>query len=121
MKKILLSVGLAAFALMTGPAAVAAGSQGEADEAQSKAAPSQKMTKEQKAAARAKRKADAKAMKKEGAGASLETMNKSKGTAKAATKEEKAAARTERKAGAAAALKAGEIPSGDKPTPEPKK
>jgi hypothetical protein len=37
------------------------------------------------------------------------------------SKEEKAAARTERKAGAAAALKAGEIPSGDKPTPEPKK
>ena len=88
MKTILVSVSLAAFALMAGSTAMAAGAQGEADEAQSKAAPSQKMTKEEKDAARAARKASATAMKKPGAGASLETMNKSKGTAKAATKEE---------------------------------
>ena len=121
MKKILLSVSLAAFALMTGSTAMAAGSQGTADEAQSHAAPSKKMTKEEKAAARAARKAAGKEMKKEAPGASMEAMNKSKGTAKAATKEEKAAARAERKASASAALKAGEIPSGDKPMPEPKK
>ena len=121
MKKILLSVSLAAFALMTGSTAMAAGSQGTADEAQSHAVPSKKMTKEEKAAARAARKASGKEVKAETPGASMEAMNKSKGTAKAATKEEKAAAKTERKATAAAAVKAGEIPSGDKPMPEPKK
>jgi hypothetical protein len=121
MKKILLSVSLAAFALMVGSLAMAAGSQGTADEAQSRAAPSKKMTKEEKAAARAARKASGKEMKKGAPGAATEAMNRPKGTAKAATKEEKAAAKAERKAGAAAALKAGEIPSGDKPIPEPKK
>jgi hypothetical protein len=107
MKKILLSVSLAAFALMTASAAVAAGSQGTADEAQSKAVPSQKMTKEQKAEARAARKTDAKAMKKTAPGAAEEAMNKSAGTAKGATKEEKAAAKTERKAEGKAMPKVG--------------
>lgn len=102
MKKILLSISLAAFTLMAGSTAMAAGTSGTADEAQSHAAPSKKMTKEEKAAARAARKASAKAMKKEGPGASLETMNKSKGTAKAATSEEKAAAKSARKAEATA-------------------
>lgn len=121
MKNVLLSVTLAAFAFMAGPAAMAAGSTGAAEEAQSRPAPVPKMTKEEKAAARAERKASATAMKKPSPGASLEAGNKSKGTAKSATKEEKAAARAERKTSAAAAQKAGEIPSGDKPMPEPKK
>jgi hypothetical protein len=121
MKQIVLSLGLAAFALLAGAPAMAAATGGTADEAQSHAAPSQKMTKEEKAAARAARKASGKEMKKGAPGAAAEVTNKSKGMAKAATKEEKAAARAERKASASAALKAGEIPSGDKPMPEPKK
>ena len=117
MKKIVLSVSLV-LAQMLAVSAIAQ-SKGEADPAQSKAIPSAKVSPAEKAAAKATRKEEgAKVAKVKKSG---EADPSSLGKAKAATKEEKAAAKAKRKAEASAAVKKGEIPSGDKPAPEPKK
>jgi hypothetical protein len=119
MKKIVLSVSLALAQLL----AVSAIAQvkGEVDPAQSKAIPSAPATPAEKAAAKAARKAEGKTVAPISAGAAQEASNKSAGTAKKATKAERKAAAAKRKAEAKEALKKGEIPSGDKPVPEPKK
>jgi hypothetical protein len=110
MKKIVLATCLAAFALVTGP--VMAQSKGEADPAQSKAAPATPSTKAEKAEAKEKRKASGKEVAKTGT-KSDEKGNMSTGTAKSATKEQKAEAKTTRKVSAADSVKKGEIPKGE--------
>ncbi|WP_048440654.1 hypothetical protein [Caenimonas sp. SL110] len=86
--------------------------KGEADPAQSKAAPSKPATPAEKAVAKADRKAEGTAAAK--SKPREDAANASKGTAKAATKEERAAAKAKRKAEAASAVKKGEIKSGEK-------
>jgi hypothetical protein len=110
MKKILLPVSLVLAQML----AVNAFAQvkGEVDAAQSKAVPSAKATKEEKAAAKAARKAEGKAVAKTASPADANPG--SMGTAKKTTKAERKAAAAKRKAEAAAALKKGEIPSGEK-------
>ena len=110
MKKIVLAACLAAFALATGSvmAQPKSSTPGSAEEQMNKPTGSKgAATKEEKAAARAKRNAEAKAAKKGSVGASEEAMNKSAGTAKAATSEEKAAAKTARKEAGKAPAKVG--------------
>jgi hypothetical protein len=110
MKKTLLTVSIV-LAQMLAISAFAQ-SKGEADPAQSRAAPSAPATPAEKAKAKETRKAEgAKAAKADVPGGAGPEPT---GVAKVATKEEKAAAKTKRKASAADAVKKGQIPSGEK-------
>jgi len=109
MNKLVLSLSLV-LAQMLAVSAFAQ-SKGEADPAQSKAAPAAPATPAEKAAAKSARKAEgAAAAKTETAGDTPSSM----GTAKSATKAERKAAAKKRKAAVAASVKKGEIPSGEK-------
>jgi len=88
-------------------------SKGEADPAQSKAIPVEKATAEQKAAAKAGRKATGKSIAKAKT-TEADADPSPAGVAKKATKEERLAAAKARKAAAAEALKKGQISSGEK-------
>lgn len=109
MNKVVLSISLVLAQLLA--VSAIAQTRGEADPAQSKAIPSAKATPEEKAAAKAARKAEGKTVAKE---AIVSDRPSTTAKAKAATKEERLAARQKRKAAAAAALKKGEITSGEK-------
>lgn len=110
MKKIVLTLGIA-LAQMLAVSAFAQ-SKGEADPAQSKAAPSAPATPAEKAQAKQLRKAEgAKAAKADAPGG---VGPESTGVAKVTTKADKKAAKAKRKAAAAAAVKKGEISSGEK-------
>ncbi len=87
--------------------------KGEADPAQSKAAPSTPATATEKAAAKKQRRIEGAAAAKEMK--TGEQPSPSMGTRKSATKAERAAARKHRRAAAADALKKGEIPAGETP------
>ena len=110
MNKIVLSVSLALAQLLAVNAF--AQSKGEADPAQSKAAPSAPATAGEKAAAKEIRKAEGKSAVK--SATAVDASNKSMGQAKVASKEERAAAAKKRKVAAASSLKKGEISSGEK-------
>jgi hypothetical protein len=110
MNKVVLAVSLAVAQLLAVNAI--AQSKGEADPAQSKAAPAAPATKAEKAAAKEQRKATGKEVSKT-ATMSDEKDNASKGTAKSATKEQKADAKATRKVSAADSVKKGEIPKGE--------
>lgn len=88
-------------------------SKGEADPAQSKAIPVEKATAEQKAAAKASRKATGKTISKT-TKTEADADPSPAGVAKKATKEERLAAAKARKATAADAVKKGQISSGEK-------
>ena len=109
MNRIILSVGLALAQLLAVNAM--AQSRGEADPEQAKAIPCKPATAQEKAAAKAARKAEGTAAAQAFTGGECPT---SAGTAKVATKEQRVAAAKARKAAAASALKKGEIPSGEK-------
>lgn len=110
MKKTLLTLSIA-LAQMLAVGAFAQ-SKGEADPAQSKAAPSAPATAGEKAKAKATRKAEgAKAAKADQPGG---TGPESTGVAKVATKDEKAAAKASRKAVTKEAVKKGQTTSGEK-------
>jgi hypothetical protein len=110
MNKVVLAVSLAMAQLLAVNAI--AQSKGEADPAQSKAAPAAPATKAEKAAAKEQRKAEGKKVKAETPGAA-DPAGKSAGVAKSATKEQKAEARATRKVSAADSVKKGEIPKGE--------
>lgn len=109
MNRIILAAGLALAQLFAVNAM--AQSKGEADPAQSKAIPSKPATAEEKAAAKATRKAEGKVAAKEFTGGEKPD---TAGKAKVATKEQRAEAAKARKAAAQSALKKGEISSGEK-------
>ena len=110
MKKTLLTMSIV-LAQMLAVGALAQ-TKGEADPAQSKAAPSAPATTTEKAQAKVTRKAEgakaAKADQPSGPGPEPQ------GVAKVATKEEKAAAKAKRKAAAKEAVKKGQTTSGEK-------
>jgi hypothetical protein len=109
MNKTLLAVGLVLAQMLTVNAF--AQSKGEADPAGAKAIPSAKATAQEKAAAKATRKAEGtEAAKKFTPGGYTGTT----AVANKATKAERKAAAAKRKAEAAAAVKKGEIKSGEK-------
>lgn len=112
MNRIILAAGLALAQLFAVNAM--AQSKGEADPAQSKAIPSKPATAEEKAAAKATRKAEGKVAAKSDKPSAEDATNKSMGQAKVATKEQRAEAAKVRKASAKSALKKGEISSGEK-------
>jgi hypothetical protein len=110
MKKTMLILG-AALASLLATGAFAQG-KGEADEAQSKAAPAKAATKAEKAQAKATRKAEgARQAKVDVPGG---TGPESAGVAKIATKAEKKEASAKRKAAATDAVKKGQTTSGEK-------
>jgi hypothetical protein len=110
MKKTVLILGAAITSLLT--ATAFAQSKGEADPAGAKALPAKAATAEEKAAAKAARRAEGtEAAKKAMPG---DDRPASAGTAKVASKEERKAARAKRKAATAAAVKKGETSSGEK-------
>lgn len=110
MKKTLLTVSIV-LAQMLAISAFAQ-TKGEADPAQSKAAPSAPATAAEKAQAKATRKAEgAKAAKADAPGG---TGPEPTGVAKVATKDEKAAAKASRKAVTKEAVKKGQTTSGEK-------
>ncbi|MBC5763927.1 hypothetical protein [Ramlibacter albus] len=107
--KLLIAAALASLMATTG--AFAQG-KGEVDEAQSRAAPTKKATKSEKAAAKAARKAEGtKQAKVDVPGG---TGPESAGVAKVATKEERKTAAANRKANATDAVKKGQTTSGEK-------
>jgi hypothetical protein len=111
MKRIAMAVSILLAAFMAQP--VFAQTKGEeVPPEQSKFAPSQKATPEQKAAARKARIAEGKAVAKKHEGVSESPV--SGGVAKAATAEEKKVAAAKRRAAAAEAVKKGQISSGEK-------
>jgi hypothetical protein len=110
MNKTLLAVGLVLAQMLTVNAF--AQSKGEADPAGAKAIPSAKATPEEKAAAKATRKAEGAKVSK--ANVPGDATPASDGVAKKTTKAERKAAAAKRKAATAAAVKKGEIPSGEK-------
>jgi hypothetical protein len=112
MNKIVLAVSLAVAQLLAVNAI--AQTKGEADPAQSKAAPAAPATKAEKAAAREQRQAAGKVVAKADKKAGEDKDNLSAGVAKSASKEVKAEAKATRKVKAADSLKKGEIPSGTK-------
>ena len=109
MRALLLPIGIVLAQVFA--ASALAQSKGEADPAQSKAIAVQKATAEEKAAAKATRKA---------AGASVAKAKKTDddpspaGVARKTTKEERQAAAAKRKADLKEAARKGEIPSGEK-------
>jgi hypothetical protein len=110
MKKTLLTLSIV-LAQMLAVSAFAQ-TKGEADPAQSKAAPSAPATATEKAQAKVTRKAEgAKAAKADQPGG---VGPESTGVAKVATKDEKAAAKVKRKAAAKEAVKKGQTTSGEK-------
>jgi hypothetical protein len=109
MNKVVLSISLVLAQLLA--VSAIAQTKGEADPAQSKAVPSAKATPEEKAAAKAARKAEGKKVAKEGI---VSDRPSTTAKAKAATKEERLAARQKRKAEVAPEVKKGTLPSGEK-------
>jgi hypothetical protein len=109
MKKTLLTVSIV-LAQMLAVSAFAQ-TKGEADPAQSKAAPAAPATATEKAQAKATRKAEGAKVSK---GAKADQGPESTGVAKVASKEEKAAAKAKRKAATKEAVKKGQTTSGEK-------
>ena len=112
MSKIVLALTLAAAQLLAVNAM--AQTKGEADPAQSKAAPSAPATAAEKADAKAARKAAGTQVVKENKGGAKVGEDKGMGMAKATSKAERKEAAKMRKANAKSAMKKGEISSGEK-------